>query len=287
MRIAKPLKRYLKKLDQRLHETRLALRKNKFSNFDEEQILRKYFARLFPPGHTGTAVDIGAGDGIRRSNTYALFRSGWRGVGVEADEYTVCKLAQAYKYYPNVGLCRCRVTPDNVVPLLQAYGVPRDFEFLSLDIDGNDYWVLDRLLTHFRPRLVSTEINEKIPPPLKFVVKYDPDFRLRHHFYGYSIAMLREITERHGYALLELEYNNAFIAPRELPGVEGLDVETAYRRGYLDRPDRKEKCPDNFDMEVLHTLSPEEAVEFLKKFYSKFDGQYELSIDGEPAAASR
>src|SRR5215211_2492490 len=100
MRLAKPLKRYLKKLDYRLHETRLALRKNKFSNFDEERILRKYFALLFPPGHTGTAVDIGAGDGIRRSNTYALFRAGWRGVGVEADENTVCKLAQAYKYYP-------------------------------------------------------------------------------------------------------------------------------------------------------------------------------------------
>lgn len=283
MRVAKAFKRHLRQLDYLLHETKLALRKHQFSNFNEQQILRKYIDELFPPAHLGTAVDIGAGDGIRRSNTYALFREGWTGVGIESDAHTVCKLARAYKYYPNVALCRCRVTPHNVVPLLQAYGVKREFEVLSLDIDGNDYWVLDALLRHFRPRLVSTEINEKIPPPLKFVVRYDPDFQLRHHFYGYSIAMLKELTGKYDYAVIDLEYNNAFLAPKELPGIKPIDVDTAYRRGYLERADRKEKCPDNDDMEVLHTLPPEDALGFLRRFYSKFDGKYELSIDEELA----
>ena len=72
----------------------------------------------------------------------------------------------------------------------------------------------------------------------------------------------------HGYALLALEYNNAFIAPRELPALRPLDAEDAYRRGYLERPDRRERFQRNHDMEALHTLSPAEAVNFIKKFFA-------------------
>ncbi|MCA1555263.1 MAG: hypothetical protein LC747_01090, partial [Acidobacteria bacterium] len=45
---------------------------------------------------------------------------------------------------------------------------------------------------------------------------------------------------RHNYAILEVEYNNAFLAPRELPGVEPRDAATAYAQGYVERPDRQE-----------------------------------------------
>ena len=99
---------------------------------------------------------------------------------------------------------------------------------LCLDIDGNDYWILDAILSDFRPALIVTEINEKIPPPIRFAVKYDPDFSLRHHFYGYSIATLSDLCARHGYGILQLEYNNAFIAPLEIGQDRFIDAETAY-----------------------------------------------------------
>lgn len=274
----KRFKKALETFELGLHNASLAVRKSKFSNFDEEQILKRYIAQLLPREHNRTAVDVGAGDGIRRSNTYALFRDGWKGVGVEYDSQTAFKLAGAYRFYPNVSVCRCRITPDNIVPLLQAYEIEPEFSVLSLDIDGNDYWVLNALLQHFRPQIIVTEINEKIPPPIKFVVKYNPDFQLRHHFYGYSMMMLEELMERHNYALLELEYNNAFLAPRELAGEQAVSIDVAYRQGYLERHDRKEKLPDNHDMETLHTISPEDGIKFLKNFYSKFAGEYEISL---------
>ena len=46
--------------------------------------------------------------------------------------------------------------------------------------------------------MVVTEINENIPPPLRFVVKFDPEFQLRYHFYGYSISALEDLCEKHG-----------------------------------------------------------------------------------------
>lgn len=279
--VAMVVKKYFKQLDHRLHRAKLSLRRSGFSTFGEEQILGRLVAELLPPEHNRVVVDIGAGNGIRASNTYALFRDGWDGVCFEYDGHKMSLLAKAYQYFNGVALARCRVTPDNVVPLLRAHGVRKDFSVLNLDIDSYDYWVLDALLSDFRPRLVVTEINEKIPPPIKFVVKYDPDFQLRHHFYGHSIVSLAELCERHGYALIELEYNNAFLAPIETPGVRPMEAGEAYRRGYSERADRREKFRPNHDMEILHALTPEEGVRFIKQFFSRHEGKYEVGVADE------
>ena len=281
MSIAKTAQQYLKRVEHRLQRARVAAGRDSFSNFGEERILRKYIAELLPAGTSRTAVDIGAGDGVKGSNTYALFREGWRGVGFEGSNRKVCKLAAAYKHYPQVSAANCVVTPLNVVALLRAYDIEREFGVLSLDIDSYDYWVLDAVLAEFRPRLVVTEINEKIPPPIRFVVKYDPAFQMTHHFFGYSIASLAELAAEHDYALLEVEYNNAFLAPRELAGALARDAADAYREGYAERPDRREKFRANANMEILHTLKPREAVKFLDDFYAQHRGKYELSA-GEP-----
>ena len=269
---------YLEGLGLHLRRAKLGRRPSGFSNFDEERMLGRFIEELFPHGHSRTAVDIGAGDGVKGSNTYALFRAGWQGLGVEGDERRARRLARAYKNFAGVAAVRAQVTPAYAVQLLRSHGVEDDFGVLSLDIHSYDYWVLDALLGSFRPRIVVTEINEKIPPPIKFVVKYDPDFRLQHHFFGYSIASLEELCERHNYALIALEYNNAFLAPRELAGVRHVDAARAYREGYLERPDRQERFWRNSDMEVLHTLEPAEAARFINQFFARHRGKYELSI---------
>ncbi len=253
-----------------------------FSNFNEERLIKEYVAQLLPTGRAHVAVDLGAGDGVRHSNTHALFAAGWHGLAVEADSRRSYRLARTYRNHPHVFVCRARVTPQNVVPLLEAYEIEPAFGVLSLDIDSYDYWVLDALLARFRPRLVVTEINEKIPPPIRFVVNYDANFQLQHHFYGYSIASLAELCARHAYALVELEYNNAFLAPAEIAPA-ALTPAAAYRRGYLERPDRREKFWLNQDMEVLHALSPAAGVEFLEKFFARHAGKYEIGLQPAPA----
>ncbi|HEX8119564.1 MAG TPA: hypothetical protein VF521_19980, partial [Pyrinomonadaceae bacterium] len=196
----KKAQRYLNRLGLHLERARQRLRRSGFSNFDEERMLADYVARLVTDDASRVAVDVGAGDGIRGSNTYALFLRGWRGVGFEGDERRARRLARAYKNLEGVEARHALVTPDNVVGLLKAEGVPADFGVLSLDIDSYDYWVLDAVLKGYRPRVVVTEINEKIPPPVRFRVSFDPGFQLKHHFFGYSIASLEELCARHSYA---------------------------------------------------------------------------------------
>jgi len=145
------------------------------SNFGEERIIGEWLARV-PPRHR-VYVDIAAGDGVTMSNTLALARAGWNGLAVEGDAALFADLTRAYARYPKVRLASAMVTPDNVADLLRAHDVPREFGVLSLDIDGYDHFVLDRLLEAFRPGLICAEINEAIPPPVKFSVTSDPDHR--------------------------------------------------------------------------------------------------------------
>src|SRR3712207_8168036 len=91
-------------------------------------------------------------------------------------------------------------------------------------------------------------------------------------------ASLEDLCARHDYALITLEYNNAFVAPRELASGRALDAATAYRSGYAERPDRRERFPDNHDMEALHSMKPAEAVRFLEKFFARHKGKYSLAL---------
>jgi hypothetical protein len=286
MKLRKAALQRIKELEFQLHRARLSLKGDSFSKLNEQQLLRKYIQELLPADHDHTVVDIGAGDGIRMSNSYALFTDGWRGVGVEFDPRKAARLANAYKFYEDVSVCRCQVTPENINPLFAAFNIPKDFSILSLDIDSYDLPVLDAILSSYRPRIVVTEINEKIPPPIRFYVKFDPALRLHHHFYGYSIKTLEDLCAARDYAIIDLEYNNAFIAPKELAIGRELSAEEAYHKGYLDRPDRREKFRPNENMEVLHSMSPREGVEFLNDFYIRDQGNYEISVDEVIGVAS-
>jgi tetratricopeptide (TPR) repeat protein len=252
-------------------------RKLKYSYLDEESIIEKYINLM--KLESKYCVDIAASDGITMSNTYFLFQRGWSGLAVEYDNRKFSALAAHYVDFPNVNLSKSMVTPDNVISLLKAYQVPENFGLLNLDIDGYDYFVLNELLKSFRPSLICTEINEKIPPPLKFTVKWHPKYVWENnHFYGQSICQLNILCERYDYALVELHYNNAFLIPKELSPIASLTPAEAYQKGYLECPDRKEKFPWNADIEEIHQLSDEQALNYVNNFFAKYTGKFDCYI---------
>ena len=107
------------------------------------------------------------------------------GLAVEGDPASSPCGAAPTAPYTGVGLPG-RVTPGNVAALPGGYGLPNGFDFLNLDIDGYDMFVLDALLTEYRPRVMCAEVNEKIPPPVRLTVRYDRPLG-QDHFYGQSM----------------------------------------------------------------------------------------------------
>ena len=245
-----------------------------YSGLDEDRVAQRYLRKV---PHQKFCVDIAASDGTSASNTRALFEKGWEGLAAEFDGEKFAKLANSYALFPGARLSRNKISPDNVIPLLHAHGVPRDFGFLSLDIDSFDYFVLDKILGEFRPTLICAEINEKIPPPLKFTVKYIPDhWWSADHFYGQSISQLYTLTSRHKYDLVELHYNNAFLIPSELNTFKSLTPEEAFRKGYAGKKDRESKFPWNKDVDFLLTMSPADARNAVNQLFKKYKGKYDL-----------
>lgn len=283
MNLTKTAQHYGSIFELALQKVRYSLR-GRFSHADEQNILAKYIRHLLPKDQPRTVVDIGAGNGVRWSNSYALLLAGWKALGIEADQQKYALLSKVYGKFPNAHAANSLAAPDNICRLLRSFDIEKNFAVLCVDIDGNDYWVLDAILSDFRPGLVVTEINENIPPPLRFVVKFDPDFQLRYHFYGYSIAALEDLCGKYDYGILELEYNNAFIAPREIGTGQFRNAESAYRDGYFKRAERKERFVSNLDMERLHSLSPEEGIQFLQEFYAADEGNYYLAADRDSFA---
>lgn len=249
----------------------------RYSNFNEQSVIKRFLDQHIVESRY--CVDIGAGDGVSMSNTFPLFRDGWGGLAVDCNADKFSSLASFYVHFPNVTVARCKMTPHNVIPLLGALDVPEKFGFLTLDIDGYDYFVLEQILARYRPGLICAEINEKIPPPVKFTVQWDPAYVwAEDHFYGQSISQLYTLCLRHNYALVELHYNNAFLIPWEYSPESSLTPEEAYRSGYLDKPDRKKRFPWNGNVEEWLHMKPEEALMSIQRYFENYEGRYDASI---------
>jgi hypothetical protein len=235
-------------------------------------------------GVDGFAVDLAAGDGVTGSCTLPLFRDrGWRGVAIECDPTRYALLAHACAEFPMVEPVCARVAPSTVVDLLRRAGAPEGFTLLNLDIDSFDLEIAAEVIPAFRPLVVDMEVNEKIPPPVRFAMRYDPEFRWDEgHCYGCSLAAAADILLPLGYRLEGLEYNNAFFVRAEVAeahGVRSVSVEDAYASGYAGRADRAGLFPWNADMEELQSLEPARAVEALRARFRRARASFALQLE--------
>ncbi|MBT4447590.1 MAG: hypothetical protein HOD06_02510 [Candidatus Komeilibacteria bacterium] len=243
------------------------------SNLGEEKVIKKYLKYI--KRKDNYCVDIAASDGMTQSNTLFLYKKNWGGLAVEFDSKKFAILSSHYKKFPNVTLMKVKVTPDNVLAILKSSSTPKNFTFLNLDIDSYDYFVLDKLLSDYRPRLICSEINEKIPPPIKFTVKYSPNHYWQgDHFYGQSISQLYKLCRKYKYKLVALHYCNAFLMPQEITGPQNLSPRLAYDDGYRNKVDRKKKFPWNKDMEELQHMPTKKGIDFINNKFSEYQRTY-------------
>lgn len=218
-------------------------------------------------------VDIGASDNPYESQTELLIENGWSGIMFECDPVKFRGVSSRLAG-KSVTVLPTKVTPDNIAQLLKENNAPNDF-FLSLDIDGYDYFVLNAILENFAPQFIISEINEKIPPPMKFSVLYEPKYWWGgSHFYGYSIGMLEDLLPAHGYKIDCLDYNNVIL----VPGTQEKSLQDIYNEGYFTKPDRQSRFYYNEDFEPIYSMSYDEQVKFVRTKFSKYEGRY--SIDG-------
>lgn len=245
------------------------------SLFGEREIIEFWLSK-FSNLHK-FCVDIGASDGVTMSNSFFLYGAGWSGLSIEASGSSFASLAFEFEDLEGVKLYRTKVYPENVLSILDSAEVPNDFDFLSLDIDGYDYFVLASILQKYRPKLICTEINEKIPPPICFTVLPDKAYSWGGDlFFGQSLSQVSKLCEIVNYKIVEVQYNNAFLAPKELVKESIPSIEELYSKGYLNKQDRLARLPWNREFEPIYKMGSEEAISFIKEKYKKYDGRYTI-----------
>jgi len=171
-----------------------------FSQNGEDGIIAEIFSRI------GTAkqyfVEFGVEDGLECNTALLARRKHWRGVMIEGDPEKHRKLNENYRPFPAVRREHAFITRENVDDVFRRCGIPLEFDLLSIDIDGNDYWVWEALEA-FRPRVVVIEYNGTRPPPERWVMAYNPEHRWREDGYmGASLASLEALGLRLDYALV-------------------------------------------------------------------------------------
>ena len=193
--------------------------KNVYSQFGEDGIIQAILGELPKETKDGWCVEFGAWDGVHLSNTRNLIENhDYRAVLIEADIKKFKNLKQNTCSSKHV-LIREFVnfeghnTLDNM--LLRA-NIPTNFDFLSIDIDGNDYHIFESLI-HFRPKLICIEFNPSIPNEVVFVQRRD--FKTKH---GASAKALLQLAESKNYALVAATACNLFFLDKSLLSFLGM-----------------------------------------------------------------
>ncbi|MNP43147.1 hypothetical protein D3C76_1369480 [compost metagenome] len=152
-------------------------------------------------------------------------------------------LLQVYTGYPRVKTANCFITKENIVKIFQEHQIPTQLDLLSIDIDGNDYWIW-QALADYKPRAVIIEYNASYPPPQKRVTPYDAGFVWDGtSYFGASLASLEALGYSMGYALVGTDSRgvNAFFIRQDLlakSGFAALTAEEAYHPpgyGYMGK----------------------------------------------------
>lgn len=203
-------------------------RTNVYSQDGEDGVLARIF-EILPPRHRYCA-EFGAWDGEFLSNCCNLIRhANWSCCFIEANDARFKTLLEKHGKNPRVSCVQRYVAlggTNTLDDILAEANAPVDFDLLSIDIDGLDWFVWKSLVRHV-PRVVVIEFNPSIPNDVLFVQA--PDARVNQ---GCSLAALVELGREKGYALIACTGWNAFFVRQEefaRFGIQDNDIEALYR----------------------------------------------------------
>ena len=189
-----------------------------FSSLEEDGLLFYIISCLGIKN--GRFVDIGSNDCINSNCANLAFNMGWSGLFIDGDVrnirigkklYAAHRLTQPYQN----NFITAMVTPANVNQLLEQQGFTGEIDFLTIDIDGDDYWIWQAIET-ISPKIVMIE-NHVEYGLNDVVVPMDAPKQLRQQhsdYHGASPVAMCKLAARKNYRLIganRLGFNAIFL----------------------------------------------------------------------------
>jgi hypothetical protein len=185
--------------------------RNVNSQYGEDGIVATILEVL--PSRNHWCVEFGAWDGKYLSNTRVLIEDAeYSAILIEADPSSFSSLVENMKQFEGVTCLRAFVgftKQDSLDIVLTPTACPEDFDFLSIDIDGNDIHVW-RAVERYRPKLVCIEFNPTIPTGVLFEQPANDSTK-----WGSSLDSIKALGEEKDYTLVCVNAVNAFFVANE------------------------------------------------------------------------
>jgi len=235
-----------------------------FSQFGDDGIVEHLVGRIGVPRAAERFVEIGVEDYSEANTRFLLVNRNWSGLIVDGtDAHVRAVEASPLMWRHDIHPVTAFVEPHNVNDLLREHGFDRDLGLLSIDVDGNDYWIWQAVTAE--PAIVIVEYNSLFGAERAVTIPYQAGFdRTRAHhsnlYFGASLAALTRLGERKGYRLVGSNSagNNAYFVRREVaidlpaPTVAEAYVESRYRESrdqagnltFLSGPERVRAIAD-------------------------------------------
>ncbi len=168
-----------------------------------------------------TFIEFGVED-YRESNTrFLLVNNYWSGFIIDgsSEHVSLIKSDKVYSFFDIKAVCRF-IDKDNINELLNQSGFDKEIGILSVDIDGNDYWVWQAI--EHRPSIVICEYNGLFGFEDAVTIPYDSGFirgrKFPFNFYGSSLAALHSLAAEKGYYFIGCNSagNNAYFIHNDL-----------------------------------------------------------------------
>jgi len=207
-----------------------------FSQFGDDGIIQYLIHAIGPL--PDRFIEFGVED-YREANTrFLLVNDNWSGLILDGSADRVDRIHRDPIYWRHdLTAVHAFVDRDNINQLFRDHGFTGPIGILSIDIDGNDYWVW-QAIDAVDPTIVIAEYNSVFGSSLAVTVPYDREFvRTRAHhsnlFWGASLNALCRLAESKGYAFVGSNGhgNNAYFVKKERLGtLSPVTCEQGYRR---------------------------------------------------------
>lgn len=207
-----------------------------FSQFGDDGIIQYLVNRVEIPAGRRRFIEFGV-ENYRESNTrFLLLNNNWSGLILDGSAENINSIKNDQIYWKHeLTAVHSFIDRDNINELIAANGFAGEVGILSIDIDGNDYWIWETIDV-VKPALVIVEYNSVFGATRAVAVPYDPLFNCTkaHYsnlFWGSSLKALCQLGKRKGYAFVGADShgNNAyFVAQDKLGKLKELTAADGY-----------------------------------------------------------
>ena len=182
-------------------------------------------------------IEFGVENYLESNTRFLAINNYWSGLVIDGDQGNIEFIKNDPIYWRcNIKAEHSFITKENINAIFSNNGMTGDIGLLSVDIDGNDYWIWEAINT-VNPAIVIAEYNSFFGQKEEITVPYDPGFvRTSAHFskifYGASIAALTSLANKKGYKLIASNQagNNVFYVREDLMGpLNEMAIKEAYK----------------------------------------------------------